>query len=221
MDPITNYASGAQDTAATEPILGNGQGTNNMFIKLLVAQIQNQNPLEPKDPSEFVQQLNQLTQTESMQKMVSQSSATASVLESLQVIGLGGQVGSELSIRTEQVQLANTPVEGSFELSTSSGSARIELTASNGEKHLVDLGPQSAGSVNFTLDPVALGLPPGTYRIAVNAGEGIKAPVDIHGTLSSVRLSPVGGVVLQVENLGDVPSSSVTGFLGHKQYQNG
>lgn len=38
--------------------------TTDTFLKLLVAQLQNQNPLEPSDPIEFVTQLAQFTSLE-------------------------------------------------------------------------------------------------------------------------------------------------------------
>jgi hypothetical protein len=63
-----------------------------MFTKLLVAQIQNQDPLEPTDPSQFVNQLTQLSQTESLQTLASQATASASLLQSLQALALGAQV---------------------------------------------------------------------------------------------------------------------------------
>ncbi|RZI59199.1 MAG: hypothetical protein EOP37_12495, partial [Rubrivivax sp.] len=43
--------------------------TSSLFTTLLVAQIKNQDPLSPQDPSQFVSQLTQLSQVESMQKL--------------------------------------------------------------------------------------------------------------------------------------------------------
>jgi len=40
----------------------NPQGLNNMFLQLLVAQLQNQSPLNPMDPTQFVGQLAQFSE---------------------------------------------------------------------------------------------------------------------------------------------------------------
>src|SRR5471030_3077604 len=84
-------------TDPTQSIVGNTPAaTQDMFTKLLVAQIQNQDPLQPTDPSQFVDQLTQLSQTESLQNLSTLTSGNASVLQSMQVIALGAQVGSSV-----------------------------------------------------------------------------------------------------------------------------
>jgi flagellar basal-body rod modification protein FlgD len=75
--------------------------TSDMFTKLLVAQIQNQDPLSPTDPAQFVQQLTQLSQTEALQNLSNLTSANASVLQSMQVLALGAQVGSDVMADVE------------------------------------------------------------------------------------------------------------------------
>jgi flagellar basal-body rod modification protein FlgD len=42
------------------------QDSKQMFLKLLVAQIQNQNPLSPQDPTEFLGQLTQYSMLEQL-----------------------------------------------------------------------------------------------------------------------------------------------------------
>lgn len=53
--------------AGTEQIsrpLASKDETRDMFLRLLVAQIQNQDPLSPMDPSQFVSQLAQFSEME-------------------------------------------------------------------------------------------------------------------------------------------------------------
>lgn len=42
------------------------EATRDVFLKLLVAQIQNQDPLNPMDPTQFVSQLSQFSSTEQL-----------------------------------------------------------------------------------------------------------------------------------------------------------
>ena len=72
--------SGANASNAANSITGNGDMTQ-LFTRLLIAQIKNQNPLEPTDPSQFVSQLTQLSQVESMQQLVAQTNASADAPE--------------------------------------------------------------------------------------------------------------------------------------------
>jgi flagellar basal-body rod modification protein FlgD len=185
-----------------------------MFTKLLVAQIRNQDPLAPSDPSQFVNQLSQLSQTEALQNLSKTTSASASVLQSLQVLAMGGQVGSQVTVATDRLRLDGAPVSGSIQLPSASGATNLVLTGADGQAHNLALPYHAAGSQAFTIDPSALGLAPGSYSIAARTADGAAVPVEIAGTVSSVRLSGTGSVVLQVAGVGDIDPSAITGFNG-------
>jgi len=185
-----------------------------LFTTLLVAQIRYQNPLEPVDPSEFVGQLTQLSQMEALQHLARQTSANATMLESLQTLALGGLVGSEVTVETLALNLDDKPVKGRFNLESGTDAVAVVLTA-GGTSHRVELGPRPPGEVDFTIDPQRLGVPAGTYAIRVEAGEGVAPPVGIVGELRNVRLSPSGTVTVGIEHIGDVPASSISAFNGN------
>jgi len=64
MQTNLSTSGGAGAGAAPAAPLTGAAATKDMFTKLLVAQIRNQDPLSPTDPSQFVNQLTQLSQTE-------------------------------------------------------------------------------------------------------------------------------------------------------------
>jgi flagellar basal-body rod modification protein FlgD len=188
--------------------------TSDMFTKLLVAQIRNQDPLAPSDPAQFVNQLSQLSQTEAMQSMSKVSSSQASILQSLQVLALGAQVGSDVMVAAESVQLDGAKVAGSIELTAASAATDLVLTGADGVKHTIALGSHRSGPLAFTIDPQALGLAPGRYTMQVTASNGQLPEVEIAGRLEAVRMSAAGGIILKVAGVGEVAPSSVTGFNG-------
>jgi flagellar basal-body rod modification protein FlgD len=185
-----------------------------MFTKLLVAQIKNQDPLSPTDPSQFVNQLTQLSQTESLQNLSTLTSANASVLQSMQVLALGAQVGSDVMATSDTVTLDGAAVHGQMTLASTSTSTTLVLTDAAGNKHNVTLGVQAAGTVPFTIDPGALGLPAGTYTMSVQTSTKEVPPIDLAGRLNSVRLSPTGSIVISVAHVGDVAPTAITAFNG-------
>lgn len=188
--------------------------TADMFTKLLVAQIKNQDPLSPSDPTQFVNQLSQLSQTEALQNLSKLTTANASIMQSMQVLALGAQVGSEVMVNTDQVKLGTDKVEGSIALTSASATTTLVLTGADGIAHNIQLGTQKPGSVAFKIDPVALGLPVGSYKMAVQTSGGELPTIDIAGKLNNVRLSPTGAMVLNVANVGEVAPGAVTGFNG-------
>lgn len=209
---FSNAASnggGAETIAKAET-----SATSDMFTKLLVAQIRNQDPLAPSDPSQFVNQLAQLSQTEALSKLASLTSANASVMQSLQVLAMGAQVGSNVMVATDHVTLGGAKVEGNIALAASSSKTTLVLTGGDGVAHDVKLGSLSPGNVPFSIDPAALGLAPGNYTMSVTTSSGETPPIDIAGKLNSVRLSPSGSTVLNVSGIGEVEPGAVTAFNG-------
>lgn len=208
---FTNSTSG---NATSNAVASQNNATQDMFTKLLVAQIRNQDPLAPTDPSQFVNQLTQQAQTEAMQNLSTLTSANASVLQSMQVLALGAQVGSEVMVNSSTVQLDSSKVSGSIALSSNSSKTTLTLKDAADKEYTIELGAKAAGNVPFTIDPQALGLPAGTYTMAVTTSSGEKPSVDIAGKLSSVRLSASGSMILNVANLGEVSPGAITGFNG-------
>ncbi|MCU6497237.1 flagellar basal body rod modification protein [Rugamonas sp. A1-17] len=213
---LLNNGANANAPATGGSITGNNaSATSDMFTKLLVAQIKNQDPLSPTDPAQFVQQLTQLSQTESLQNLSSLTSSNASVLQSMQVLALGAQVGSDVMAETGTLTTdGSTKIQGQTTLAATSSSTRVVLTGVDGTKHNVSLGVAAAGTVPFTIDPTALGLPAGTYTMTVETSTKENPPVDLQGRLNSVRLSSSGSVVLNIGNIGEVAPTAITAFNG-------
>jgi flagellar basal-body rod modification protein FlgD len=188
--------------------------TQQMFTKLLVAQIQNQDPLSPSDPSQFVNQLSQLSQTEAMQSLAKTQSTSASLLQSLQVLALGAQVGSTVSVAADSVRVGDDKVAGAVQLSAASAATTLVLTGGDGVAHTFALPAHGPGPQAFSIDPAALGLAPGSYRLQAVASDGTSPAVEVAGRIDSVRMSAAGGVVLQVANIGAVDPAAITSFNG-------
>lgn len=210
-------------TGGTSAITMNAAGatTSELFTTLLVAQIKNQNPLEPTDPSEFVGQLTQLSQMEALQNLVTQGGVTSSMLESLQVLTLGAQVGSQVTVRTDNVTVGSEVVNGSFTLANASSKTTVVLTDAAGKKYNVALGTRAPGEVAFSIDPAALGIPAGNYKIAVSTDADESPTVGIAGEVRRVRLSPTAGVMLDVAGLGEISSTAISAFNGRSPLQTG
>jgi flagellar basal-body rod modification protein FlgD len=59
---LAHGSTQAHDSVTSTSALPNSQGLNDMFLQLLVAQLQHQSPLEPMDPTQFVGQLAQFSE---------------------------------------------------------------------------------------------------------------------------------------------------------------
>lgn len=79
--PITTTAAtGSTATAApTSPAGGNELLNQNVFLKLMVAQLQAQNPLQPSNTNEYINELANLTQLEQVTNLASSSELSGAV----------------------------------------------------------------------------------------------------------------------------------------------
>ncbi len=80
---------------------------------------------------------------------------------------------------------------------------------------------RSSGDVSFSIDPSALGLEPGSYSIAVSTANGQTPPVEINGTLESVRMSGTDGLIINVSGVGQTVPTAITAFNGKTAQQAG
>ena len=183
----------------------------NNFLTLMVAQIQNQDPTKPVDSTEFLNQFAAMSQVKSLENMASLSKSNLVLLDNLQTLTAAGLVGQEVKVATEQLELGADKVKGEINLEHAAGKLALVVTDSNGVKKEIDLGSQAPGRVPFELDPKALGLAPGSYKVEVKSDSGEYPKVEVAGRVTQVRVS-AEGPVLEVIGVGSVPFYNITDF---------
>lgn len=209
-----NNNTGSSGSSAGDAVAANGASMSNLFTTLLVAQIKNQDPLSPSDPSQFVNQLTQLSQMEALQKLATQGTSNASMLSSLQMLSLGAQVGSTVQAQVAQLNLDKEPVAARFTLASNAAKTTLVLTGADGSEKRVELGQRSMGANSYTLDPVALGLPAGSYQVRIENESKQATPLEVVAELKSVRLTGDGDALLQLGSFGEVSAQAITQFKG-------
>jgi flagellar basal-body rod modification protein FlgD len=95
------------------------------FLKILVAQLSNQDPLKPMDNQEFVTQLAQFTSLQQTQEMNDKLSSLLAVQASTQSIGL---LGKTVDINTETGSASGTVSALNFV----AGEPRMTIRLANG-----------------------------------------------------------------------------------------
>ena len=183
----------------------------NQFIALMVAQIQNQDPTNPVDSSQFLQQYSAMSQVKSLENMSELSKSNLVLLDNLQTLTASGLVGQEVKVAVSRVQLDAAPVKAQINLQHASSSTVLTLRDSNGVKTEIPLGAHAAGLVPFEIDPKAMGLEPGDYALEITTDAGEYPQIEISGLVSSVRVS-ANGPILDVVGAGSVPFYDITEF---------
>ncbi len=170
----TSTATGTSESATSLSQLGEDY---TRFLTLLTAQIENQDPLQPVDSTQFISQLAQLSQVE-------QAVSTNTNLENLtaqmgSILSASGAslLGEDVTVETDEMQLTNATSDGYYavEAGAASVSAMIFDLDGNLVRTISGLSTDSSGlqpvdwdglndSGNLLLD--------GDYTFTVTARDG-------------------------------------------------
>lgn len=189
----------------------------NEFLKLLVAQLENQDPTEPQDNGEFIAQLAQFSSLEEQQNMAKSFDNFASSFQSSQHLQATSLVGRPVHVRSNVTALGDAGgVSIIAEVPHSTGSATLRVQDRNGA--IVDsfeLGPQPAGNQEFIwtgLDANDQRFPSDLYSFSVtvdDGGEVSEVPVFLSANVNSVTIEPGGSLTLNLAGIGPTPLAEV------------
>lgn len=191
----------------------------NEFLELLVAQLNNQDPLAPQENGEFIAQLAQFSTVEGIEKMNSTIDAMASSFQSSQALQASSLVGRTVVIPTDQAMVdPQGGFTGQLALPQASGAVLVNVYDEAGSMvSTINLGAQAGGIHEFAWDGTdASGnvLPAGKYRFEAQAsvnGETVQLATLLPANVDSVSLGVGHGgeMVLNLAGLGSIGLSEV------------
>ncbi len=205
ISPTASSTSGAGASANTPTVKGSTLGKDD-FLKLLVTQLRNQDPLSPLQPDQFAAQLAQFSSVEQLTQLNSAVDAQTQALSLVTMMSktdfgasLIGRavsaVGNDVSVPTSGDASVRVDVGGS------GGIGVLRVFDSTGkEVGKRELGPLRPGRQDLTLPS---GLAPGKYTYKVDVTANDKAvPVTTYtrGVVDAVHFDE-RGIVLRMGSL--------------------
>jgi flagellar basal-body rod modification protein FlgD len=145
---IDNTLSSATTTTAapkkTDP------GSEDRFLKLLVAQMQNQDPLNPLDNAQVTSQMAQINTVSGVEKLNKTVTGLTNQFLQMQTLQGAALVGRDVTVAGNSMNIANDVGQGAFELASDASASKVEVLRPDGTVlDTLQLGPQKAGRVNF------------------------------------------------------------------------
>nr|WP_024307668.1 flagellar hook assembly protein FlgD [Pseudomonas sp. P818] len=188
----------------------------NEFLNLLVAQLNNQNPLEPQGNGEFIAQLAQFSSLEGIQQLNSSVSSMMSSFQSSQALQASSLVGRKVIVPSEKAVVdTSESFKASTVLPVSSSNVYVNVYDNSGSLVTrINLGEQAAGNVSFIWDGKDSSgniAPPGTYKFEAQATYGSETKGLYTMLPANVDSVTLGGkeLMLNLAGLGNVPLSQV------------
>ncbi|MEE8320249.1 MAG: flagellar hook assembly protein FlgD [Gammaproteobacteria bacterium] len=188
------------------------------FLKLMITQIQHQDPLSPMESGEFLSQLAQFGTVNGITELQSSFSTLANSLQSNQALQASTMVGRNVLASGNIAVLDDSgSVNGAVDLSAATGSLMLKVTDSAGQVvRTMNLGTQGAGLIHFNwdgLDNDGEVMPAGNYVInseTVVDKETVAQSIFISAKVESVTLNQDGsGPLLNLNGLGTVGMNQI------------
>ncbi len=220
---------GAVDPALLAAMNGKPAATNttqdaqDTFLKLLVTQMQNQDPLNPMDNAQVTTQLAQLSTVTGIDKLNTTVQSLGTSMQSAQILQAAGMINHGVLAAGSAMTLAKTgtaddsPSAAIYGVSLPQDVSDVTVTIKDSTGAVVrkqDLGAMNAGVNALTWDgknDAGTAAKDGSYTFeisATSAGKSVDATSLGFGVVSSVS-SSTSGVKLSVANIGEIGLSDV------------
>lgn len=189
------------------------------FLKLLVTQMENQNPLEPQDNGEFIAQLAQFSSLEGIDNLNDTMGSFVSNYQSGMALEATALVGRKVQVDTDEAWMQEGEwFTGVVQLPVSSPDVRVSIHNEAGELvRNVNMGSQSADDHDLAwdgLDNEGEQLPSGLYTVKAEAKiDGVMQQLNtlLGANVNSVTLGTIGGggTTLNLAGIGKVAIEDV------------
>jgi flagellar basal-body rod modification protein FlgD len=181
------------------------------FMKMLIAQLKNQDPLNPMDGKDFAAQLAQFSTVEQLMNMSTSLSGMSTSISGMNNAQMATLIGNEVIAQGNSITVNGAVSSLSYNLSGAIQKGTVKIYDSSGTLvKTLNLGNQNAGVNTLTWD--SSDLESGNYTFDVSAMDksGIAVPVTttITGTISGVSYKD--GTPYITVNGQDIAFSSVT-----------
>lgn len=192
------------------------QATEDRFLKLLVTQMKNQDPLNPLDNAQVTSQMAQLSTVTGIEKLNATLGSMSAAFTASQSLQAANMIGRSVLAPGTQLDLQNGLAAGGFDLGQPVDKAVVTIKDAAGNLlHSVDMGAQKAGTVTFQWDGITdsgATAPSGSYTFEVSAvqgGQKVSADALAFATVNSVSLGSGGTTTLNTYPLGAVDLTKV------------
>ena len=207
--PTTNSSSST--SKISKDLLGQDD-----FLKLMIAQMKNQDPTKPLEGQEYLGQLAQFSTLNSIQELQKSFDTLAQSLTNFQTTQATNLVGQQVLVDSDKAYyVKGDALSGQVNLPAGVQNLQIKVYAANGELvNTVNLGQKPAGLTDFSLDSETMAS--GVYRITAEGvvdGKAQQFSTKMWNWVESVSVGQ-GGQSSALQLAGGVGNASMNSIYG-------
>ena len=194
------------------------------FLKLMTAQLQNQDPFSPMDNGDFIAQMAQFSTVTGITEINNNLTNLGSKLEPNRIATAASFLGTSVLIPGNKVSPdENGEIHGVIDLPASSSNVGLTITNSNGEiVKTIDLGSQQKGLVGFSWNDISEDIIKNNEKLSLqafagngNATDGLSTAV-YNRVISASTPKDSEDVLLELKDFGEVSASEAIKLKSNK-----
>jgi flagellar basal-body rod modification protein FlgD len=209
-------AVNAVSAAAGTPKTKNEAGAEDRFLKLLVAQMQNQDPLNPMDNAQVTSQMAQIQSVNGIEKLNRGIEGLGTQFAQMNALQGAALVGRDVIVPGNAlVSNDDELVQGGFELDGPADSVTVEvLNAAGRVIDTIDLGAQSGGRHGFEWTPGAgVDAAAGSnFRVVAKSGTATVGNTPLMRDRVDAVIAGGDTLTLELRRSGSVPYDRIRAF---------
>jgi flagellar basal-body rod modification protein FlgD len=206
----TGATSSGTTTAASD-----ANASQDRFLKLLVAQLNNQDPMNPMDNAQMTSQMAQINTVTGIQQVNETLKSMAAQFSSLQVLQGASMVGHSVLVESSILTPSGGVASGAIDLAGKADAVKLEILSPGGQVlETISLGSQEAGRLYFDWDASTYqGTSEPSFRVtATLGGQPVATTTLARDTVVSVG-SDNGAMTVHLQGRPAVPYDSVKAIL--------
>ncbi|MES2877258.1 MAG: flagellar hook capping FlgD N-terminal domain-containing protein [Pseudomonadota bacterium] len=146
-------ASTSTGTSGTSTNATDSTASQDRFLKLLVAQLNNQDPMNPMDNAQMTSQMAQINTVTGIQQVNDTLKSLATQFSSMQVLQGSSMVGHNVLVESNKLTINDKSAAGAVDLAGKADAVKVEILSPGGQVlDTFNLGALDAGQHGFSWD---------------------------------------------------------------------
>ena len=170
---VNSPSAAGSATGAASSTKSTGEELQDRFLKLLVASLNNQDPMNPMDNAQITSQMAQVNTVVGIEQLNTTTKGLADQFAALQVLQGTNMIGRTVLTPGNSLATNEGKSTAAFDLDSSAANVKVSITTASGELvGSMDMGSMDAGRHYFTWDSSAYKGDASQLRFNVTASNG-------------------------------------------------
>jgi flagellar basal-body rod modification protein FlgD len=211
----TSSASTTTSTSSSTTAANSMSDQQDRFLKLLVAQLNNQDPMNPVDNAQMTSQMAQMSTVTGIEQVNATLKSMADQFNAMQVLQGSNMVGHNVLIDSNVLTPVNGVAVGAIDLASKADTVKVQVMSPGGQViDTLDAGASEAGRLYFNWDASSYnGTGNPTFKVQASlGGKDVTATTLAQDKVVSVGMDN-GSMNVQLQNRAAIPYDSVKAIL--------